>query len=859
MVFTFKLSKRLARLRDLLPGAIALALSACAAESVSSVPSIVSWVSIVPASDSGLVGDLVTFNATLHDANGGALTGHAVTWTSTDTAVARVDAAGVATYRTAGTTAIVATSEGVADTAAVLVVAPPRPVASVTLAPASDSGLVGDVVAFTVTLRDSTGAVLTGRVVTWFSTDTTVARVSQSGVATYASAGSAAIVATSEGKADTAGVVVGVPAVVVASVTLSPASDSGLVGDVVPFTATLRDASGAVITGRTVTWFSTNTGVARVDTTGTATYVGAGTARIVALSGGKADTAVVVVTAPIRPVASVTLAPPSDSGLVGDAVTFTVTLRDSSGAILTGRIVTWRSTDSTVARVNATGVASYLAVGSAAIIATSEGKADTAAVVVTAPAVGRAGYYAAPNGSSAGDGSIARPWNLATALAGGNGRVLPGDTIWLRGGTYPGAYRSTVRGAAGAPVVVRQYPGERAVIDGAGTASSTSVFYVGGDYTVFWGFEITNSDPLRTTTSLANNVRPNVVSNYASHTRYLNLVVHDGGVAFYNEPTAQDVEIVGCIIFNNGWQAPDRGHGHGLYLKSYAGPVVARDNIVFNQFGYGVHAYTNAGSGQIINQRYEGNVAFNNGTLATNSTSANILLGGADYADADVLVDNLTYFSAGAGGTNVQVGYGTLANGSVTLQNNRFIGGSTVLDVGYWNQATLSGNELVGTGRVVALHDNSLAGYAWTGTQHFRDPLSTSWQFLGVSYPWLVWQATTGLGLSDLATSGTPIAAEVFVRPNPYEAGRANIVVYNWDRRGSVPLDLTGILPVGAQYEIRNVQNLFSAPVASGTYAGGSISLPLAVVPPPAPIGMSSSPAPGTGADFHVFVITVTP
>ena len=468
-------------------------------------------------------------------------------------------------------------------------------------------------------------------------------------------------------------------------------------------------------------------------------------------------------------------------------------------------------------------------------------------------------HYAAPTGSSAGDGSIARPWDLATALAGGNGRVLPGDTIWLRDGTYAGPYRSTVRGAAGAPVVVRQYPGERAVIDGAGTTSGTSVFYVDGDYTVFWGFEITNSDPLRTTTSLANNVRPNVVFNYASHTRYLSLVVHDGGVAFYNDPAAQDVEIVGCIIYNNGWQAPDRGHGHGMYLLSNTGPVLARDNVVFNQFGYGVHAYANPGSGQLINQRYEGNVAFNNGTLAMNSTSANILLGGADYADADALVGNFTYFSPRAGGTNVQVGFDTVANGSVVLQDNRFIGGSPVLDLGYWSQATLSGNELVGSSHMVALRDSTLTGYTWSGTHHFRDPLSTSWRFLGVSYPWLVWQATTGLGLSDLATSGTPSAAEVFVRPNPYEAGRANIVVYNWDRRGSVLLDLTGILPAGARYEIRNVQSLFSAPVTSGTYGGGSISLPLGAVPPPTPIGLSSSPAPGTGADFHVFVLTVTP
>src|ERR1041384_4302453 len=86
---------------------------------------------------------------------------------------------------------------------------------------------------------------------------------------------------------------------------------------------------------------------------------------------------------------------------------------------------------------------------------------------------GAGSHYVSPSGSSAGDGTLARPWDLATAISGGGGRVAPGDTIWLRGGTYRGAVVSSVHGAAGAPVVVRQYRGERAVIDAAGAAAST--------------------------------------------------------------------------------------------------------------------------------------------------------------------------------------------------------------------------------------------------------------------------------------------------------------------------------------------------------------------------------------------------
>ena len=83
-----------------------------------------------------------------------------------------------------------------------------------------------------------------------------------------------------------------------------------------------------------------------------------------------------------------------------------------------------------------------------------------------------------------------------------------------------------------------------------------------------------------------------------------------------------------------------------------------------------------------------------------------------------------------------------------------------------------------------------------------------------------------------------------FVRPNPYEVGRANLIVYNPSGQSSVLLDLTAVLAVGAKYQIVNVQDLFGAPVVSGTYSGGTVALPLVGVQPPVPVGLSSSPAP---------------
>ena len=69
--------------------------------------------------------------------------------------------------------------------------------------------------------------------------------------------------------------------------------------------------------------------------------------------------------------------------------------------------------------------------------------------------------------------------------------------------------------------------------------------------------------------------------------------------------------------------------------------------------------------------------------------------------------------------------------------------------------------------------------------------------------------------------SSRPSGAEVFVQPNRYEAGRANVTVYNWPKQDSVDVDLAGALSIGSDYEIRNAQDYFGNPVLSGTYTGG--------------------------------------
>src|SRR5206468_596156 len=83
----------------------------------------------------------------------------------------------------------------------------------------------------------------------------------------------------------------------VAAVVVSPASASEAVGQTVQLTATPQDANGNPLSGRTVTWATSNAGVGTVSSTGLVTGVAAGAATITATSEGKSGSSAITVTA----------------------------------------------------------------------------------------------------------------------------------------------------------------------------------------------------------------------------------------------------------------------------------------------------------------------------------------------------------------------------------------------------------------------------------------------------------------------------------------------------------------------------------------------------------------------------------
>ena len=127
----------------------------------------------------------------------------------------------------------------------------------------------------------------------------------------------------------------------VASVAVSPATANLLVGVVdsttlgtVVITPTVKDASGNVLSGRTITWSSSAPAVATVSSTGAVSAVAPGTASIMASSGGQTGQVSVTVTRPA--VDTIKVTPLASTIKVGASETLLVTLLDAQGHALSG-------------------------------------------------------------------------------------------------------------------------------------------------------------------------------------------------------------------------------------------------------------------------------------------------------------------------------------------------------------------------------------------------------------------------------------------------------------------------------------------------------------------------------------------
>jgi hypothetical protein len=475
-------------------------------------------------------------------------------------------------------------------------------------------------------------------------------------------------------------------------------------------------------------------------------------------------------------------------------------------------------------------------------------------------------YYVAPNGTPSGNGSMASPWDLQTALN-QPPSVQPGDTIWVLGGTYVSAvsdgFTSYLNGTAASPIIVRNYNGQRATIDGQEDYAAISVE---GTYTWYWGLEIMSSCTVRYTQEP---VCAPGAGSYGAGNKFINLIVHDTGQGFSAFNASPDNEFYGNLSYYNGYVASGRNHGHGMYLQNLTGTKTVSENFVFDNANEGIQIY-GSGSADLINFVLTGNTLFDNNSWPIPQYQYNLIIAGGQTRQGITVQNNYSYFPPNVNEEGFAAQLGQYSVGQdMTVTNNVFANGYD--PVNFTEQAgpvVFTGNTVVAAtdaaqlATIDLLSGENLSQYTWESNTYYDQSLDHFFQgfstngggsFSGVNESFATWRAQTGFDAHSTYSQSAPTGVWVYIQPNKYEPGRANLTIFNWELEPTVQADLSGLLTPGQQYVIQDAQNFYGPAVESGVYSGNPVAIRMTGLTKATPVGF---PAPAhTAPEFGTFIV----
>ncbi|MGD9901859.1 MAG: hypothetical protein AB7U83_00210 [Vicinamibacterales bacterium] len=415
--------------------------------------------------------------------------------------------------------------------------------------------------------------------------------------------------------------------------------------------------------------------------------------------------------------------------------------------------------------------------------------------------------FAAPDGLPTNPGTRQQPVDLPTALS-SNSPASAGDTIWLRGGTYPGNFVSALAGSETRPIFVRQVPGEQATI--MAVALDEPALTVDGTWTWFRDFVVTLAPPAQRRPLEADELdlrQSGGIVVRGTHIALVNLVVHDVPRGIEVAAGAGRTLIAGNIVYHAGWR--DSPRGTGIHTTAGSGDQYVVGNVVFGQGGAGIAVNMNDSDRLLL----EGNASFDNG-VAGEYFDRNIVVEGGTMR----VVGNYTYYRPGRRGGENNFGYGVGCRHISAEANYWAHGESYPVNLSKCD-GDVTGNTFIGNVDPAILS-------RYPGNTHLQPPYR---------------------GL------------QTFVVPNRYDSDRATVVVYNWDRHSAVNLDVTaaGLAP-GTSFEIRDALNYFAAPVVTGVYGEGKINVPLAGLEEADLTGTLTTTLGHTAPEFLAFVLIKT-
>ena len=304
-------------------------------------------------------------------------------------------------------------------------------------------------------------------------------------------------------------------------------------------------------------------------------------------------------------------------------------------------------------------------------------------------------WYVGSEGKATNPGTKDAPWDIASALDGSQ-KVAAGDTIYLLAGTYKRRpnelFGIRLVGSEENPIQIRPLSGERVSprqqhlgvrIDGGLSVQNPSAYLWVRDLEIFVS-EPLPEKPVSPGSSPEDLKRPwgGVHTHGGKDCKYINLIIHNCNQGISCWKDAINAEIYGCIIYNNGWQGTDRGHGHCIYTQNDEGIKVISNCIMSCRFDgtYTVHAY---GSEQafVNNFLVEDNIFYNKGPF---------LIGGGRPSHNIRVFRNYLY------NVEMKIGYDAPYNENCEVRDNIIVNGE--LNIVKYKQAIQKDNLIIKEG-----------------------------------------------------------------------------------------------------------------------------------------------------------------
>ncbi|MBV8052056.1 MAG: Ig-like domain-containing protein [Acidobacteriaceae bacterium] len=363
---------------------------------VAPAPSVLTKISVSPASASIQVGSQESFTAVGLDQYNKPMPGIAFTW-ATNTNCISLNA-GSATGLCQGTGAVIASAQGVSSAPALLTVLPPPPaLTTIVLTPANPSILTTGSQQFAAAGIDQYGNPMSGIAFTFSSSNPNVATINGNGLANGPggpNGGTTAITASSQGVIASTTLTTTRPAAILTTISATPSTATVQAGSSTSFSVTGLDQFGLPITGLTFAWVSSNPSVATVNAINSEGQNGAiatgvaqrgGSVTLTASAQGIISAPVNLTVTPAPPaLTTISITPTNASVNVGTTQTFTASGTDQFGAPFPLSTVQFSSENPNIATMNGN-VATGVAAGTAQITATSGSVTGLVFLTVTTP------------------------------------------------------------------------------------------------------------------------------------------------------------------------------------------------------------------------------------------------------------------------------------------------------------------------------------------------------------------------------------------------------------------------------------------------------------------------------------------